>query len=483
MLVLGVLLSLVGLTLAGVAAPLGAALFQQDNEGYVMSPTERYAVDTYAITSERLEVVLDEGLPTTGRAGPVASFMLRATSAKSGQDIFVGVGPQVEVAKYLADVEHSELTELRFNPFRVNYRTVTGSQAPPLPGTQDFWAVSAQGPGTQQITADLTDGDWVVVIMNADGTRPVAADLQAGARSVFLAPVTLGTLIVGLALLALGIPLLVVGASGLGRSHGPVVSNTAAALPDATVAGLVPAERAPASYPVRLTGELDPTLSRGLWLVKWFLAIPHYLVLACLWVAFVVTTVVAGFAILFTGRYPRSLFNFNVGVLRWSWRVGFYAYSALGTDRYPPFTLARTDYPADFDVDYPEHLSHGLVVIKSWLLAVPHLLIVGLFTANLSYWWTTRDDWSASYQSPAGISLLGLLVLIAGVVLLVTRRYPRDLFSFILGINRWVYRVLSYAALMRDEYPPFRFDQGGRDPGDMTPGEPVAPPEPANLAV
>ena len=217
------------------------------------------------------------------------------------------------------------------------------------------------------------------------------------------------------------------------------------------------------SYPLRLTGELDPNLSRWLWLVKMFLAIPHYAVLAFLLLAFAVTTVIAGVAIVFTGRYPRSLFNFNLAVLRWNWRVGFYVYAAIGTDRYPPFTLARTDYPADFDVSYPEHLSRGLVLVK-WLLAIPHLIIVFLIAGViLPYWWTDYD-WSSGLQPIGGYSVLNLLVVIAGFFLLITGRYPRAMFDLLLGINVWLYRVLVYVALMRDEYPPFRLEQVQYEP-------------------
>jgi hypothetical protein len=226
-------------------------------------------------------------------------------------------------------------------------------------------------------------------------------------------------------------------------------------------------------YPARLSGYLDPNLSRWLWLVKWLLAIPHFIVLFFLWFAFGVVTIVAWFAILFTGRYPRSLFNFNVGVLRWSWRVAFYSYGALGTDIYPPFTLERTDYPADFDVDYPERLSRGLVLVKSWLLAIPHLLIIALLTGTAQTWVYRDDHW---VQVGTGVSLLGLLVFIAGVILLFTGVYPRGLFDFLLGLNRWIYRVGAYVSLMRDEYPPFHLDMGPRDPGDAPAVPPAAPP-------
>lgn len=206
-----------------------------------------------------------------------------------------------------------------------------------------------------------------------------------------------------------------------------------------------------APHPARLTARLDPGLSRWLWLVKWLLALPHHIVLALLWVAFTLVGVVAFFAILFTGRYPRPLFDFTAGVLRWDWRVSYYAYAALGTDRYPPFSLADSpDYPARWDVAYPERLSRGLVLVKWWLLAIPHYLVLGLAGGGIR-------------------ALIGLLSLYAGVALAVTGRYPPGIFDLVVGLNRWVLRVFAYVSLLTDEYPPFRLDQGGSEPPAATP--------------
>jgi hypothetical protein len=224
----------------------------------------------------------------------------------------------------------------------------------------------------------------------------------------------------------------------------------------------------PQPYPVRIEGQLDAELSRWLWLVKWILAIPHYIVLALLWLTLLVLTIVAFFAILFTGRYPRGIFDFNVGVLRWTWRVAFYSYGALGTDRYPPFTLDDVpDYPARLEVAYPEQLSRGLVLVKWWLLAIPHYIVTGIFLGGGSYAASQVDDWFWGIGFETG--LIGILVLFAGVALLFTTRYPGGLFDLAVGLDRWVARVAAYVLLMRDEYPPFRLDQGGGEEGFAEP--------------
>jgi hypothetical protein len=186
-------------------------------------------------------------------------------------------------------------------------------------------------------------------------------------------------------------------------------------------------------YPVTLKGDLTVPPGRWQWLFKWLLVFPHNFILFFLMIAAGVLMVVAFFAILFTGKYPRSMFDFVQGVMRWSWRVSFYSYSALGTDKYPPFSLdSDPNYPADLTIQYPEKLNNGLVLVK-WLLAFPHWVII----------------WIMGYIQP-------LLILVSAIVLLFTGKYLPELFKIIMGINRWMYRVYAYLE-MTDVYPPFSF--------------------------
>ena len=226
-----------------------------------------------------------------------------------------------------------------------------------------------------------------------------------------------------------------------------------------------------ALLPVRLTGRLDSDSGRWQWLLKWLLALPHVVVLFFLWAGFLLSTVVAGVAILVTGRYPRRIFDFNVGVLRWTWRVAFYSFSALGTDRYPPFSLADDpSYAARLEIQYPERLSRGLLLVKWWLLAIPHYLFVGVIAAVVFFIWTDDGD-GLLFASADG--LIGLLALFVAAGVLFTSRYPRPLYDVVLGLNRWILRLVAYAALMTDTYPPFRFDTGSTEPSQAA-GEAVS---------
>jgi hypothetical protein len=452
LLVCAALLVIVGFAFSlGGATLLWAHSTQRDSSGFYNTSTERFTTSTYALTSS-VDLGRAPGEHDWTLTHPVGTVRVRARG--SGTALFVGIGRQADVDQWLAGVPHERVTGANFGPFQSESSVVAGTSAASSPTSQAFWAASTSGAGTQTLRWRSEGGHWTIVVMNSDAHRGVVANVNVGAKTGVLLPIGIGIGAFGLLLL---------GAAGVMaffalRHH----TQRIGAVPQ-------PVPVPPGAYPARLDGHLEPGLSRWLWLVKWILIIPHVVVLAFLWIAVAVMTIVAGFAILFTGRYPRSIFDFNVGVMRWTWRVSFYAMNAFGTDRYPPFSL-RPDpsYPAEYNVEYPERLSRGLVLVKWWLLALPHYLVVAFFAGG----WGV--GWNGAWRIAGGGGLITLLAFIAVLVLAVRGRYPESIFDFVMGMNRWCYRLLAYVALMRDEYPPFRLDNGGLDPGSV----PATPPAP-----
>lgn len=466
-LVLGSLVALAGLLVLSSGGALGLAYLAQRNNGYLSADLADLESPTAAVTLERIDIDVDPGTPRWVIEALGTDIRLRVANL-DGSPVFIGIAAAADLERYLQGIGHDEIAEIDNRSVELRRREGTAAASPPT--EQGFWTVSASGTGTQELVWEASDGSWAMAVLNADGSAGIAAEVEAGFRTDIFLPATLALLAIGAVLLTAAAALLLVGGLGLletgSAPPAPVDIDTDGAEPPY-----------PGTYPLSLTASLDPNLSRWQWLVKWLLAIPHVIVLVLLWSAFVVLTIVAGVAILFTGRYPRSIFDFNVGVLRWGWRVSYYGFSGgLGTDRYPPFTLAPVvDYPATLDVAYPVQLSRWLVLVKWWLLAIPHYIVVSIIAGGGVRW--TIDDGVTTEIGPGGAGLVGLLVLVAVLILLVTGTYPQGLFRLIIGMNRWVYRVVAYAALMTDQYPPFRLDQGGSEPKPR----PTPPPGPEPL--
>ena len=443
MVVAGGILALLALApLAGGGLLVWADATQKDGDGFFSTPDGRLETTAYAITSDEIDLGADPTRDSTGvDLGDFVTLRLEVEGT-SETPAFVGIGPESDVSRYLGGVGTATVEDISFDPFAVSYRYSEGAAPKGAPGSEDFWVASAEGSGPQRLEWEPEAGNWSVVVMNANGDQGVSVDAALAAKSPWVLRVGVGLIVGGAFGLLVGAVLLVVGVVGLARG-----SHIDLAGPH------------PGDAPVRIEGRLDEPVSRWLWLVKWILLIPHLVVLVVLWLAFAVVSFIAFFAILFTARYPRSLFGFNLGVLRWTWRVTYYGYSALGTDDYPPFTLGEVPgYPATLTVAYPERLSRGLVLVKWWLLAIPHYLVLALIGGAVGAG-VSGGDW----QVPFG-GLLPLLVLVVAVSLLFTGTYPAGLFDLVMGLNRWVYRVIAYVALMRDEYPPFRLDQGATEP-------------------
>jgi len=426
------------LTLAGLLLLIpGVALLGAPHEGdFVMTPSANYLTGTSALVSPYLEV--------HGAAQPFAQLPARENlgmvrvhvRSERRKPIFVGIGSEPDVTGYLVGVPHQLIRGGRLDQVIVLDRTTIGGSAAERPTRRSFWVASASGFDTQTIAWTIRPGRWTLVVMNADASPLVDVSLRAGYTATWLRVLAKALGASGAFVLAIGIALVAFG-------------------------GMIPleiTEPSGATFPVALEAHVIEPLHRFRWLIKWLLAIPHVAILFFLGIAFLVLTVGAFVAILATGRYPRSIFATNLGILRWNWRVAFYAYSALGTDRYPPFRLSECDYPAHLRISYPPHLSRGLALTKWWLLAIPHYLLLAIFSGS----WSRAAAGDGSVLTTGG--LVPLLVLFAGVALAFTGRYPRGLFDCIVGLHRWVLRVVTYVALMHDTYPPFRIDLGGEEP-------------------
>jgi Domain of unknown function (DUF4389) len=190
----------------------------------------------------------------------------------------------------------------------------------------------------------------------------------------------------------------------------------------------------PGDYPVQADATRQEEYNRFLPLVKWLLAFPHYIVLLFLLIGAAVAILISFFAVLFTRRYPRGLFDYVVGVFRWGWRVSSYVY--LLVDPYPPFTLADDpNYPARLQIPYPEDGIDRWRPLVQWLLAIPYLIVAGI----LSY-------------VAAIVSFIGIFVI------LFTKKLPEGMFKLILNPMRWQVRGSAYELWMVDKYPPFEWE-------------------------
>jgi hypothetical protein len=210
LIVLGSIVALLGLGLAAGGGFLLWADRTQREGGYLTTPSERFATSTYALTRERLEV--DAGGPnwvwSTNWLGKVR---IRAKGA-SGKPLFVGIGPEAAVAGYLGRVEHADVEDIDFDPFRAKYRQISGGAPRRPPTAQNFWAASASGQGRQTVTWKVREGDWSVVLMNADGSGGVSANVDLGAKLSFLLWVAIGLLIGGALVVAGSVALIVLAA-------------------------------------------------------------------------------------------------------------------------------------------------------------------------------------------------------------------------------------------------------------------------------
>ena len=196
LIVIGSILALVSLgLLAGGGTLLWAHTTQRDDDGFYSTRFERFESPGYAIRSEGLDLGTD-GPDWLFEPGRLGTIRLNATSGDPAKELLLGIGPKDAVESFLRGVEHDLVVDVEVDPFEAEYRHQPGSRAPPTPGSQPFWATVAN----RRLEWEVEEGDWVAVVMNADGSRGVAADVSVAAKSDLILWVAIGSLAAGLLL-------------------------------------------------------------------------------------------------------------------------------------------------------------------------------------------------------------------------------------------------------------------------------------------
>ncbi|HEV2875568.1 MAG TPA: hypothetical protein VGW14_10490 [Thermoleophilaceae bacterium] len=160
---------------------------QKDERGYISTDSERFGASTHALATENLDIDLDgaQGLVEATGFGDIRLDV----APQTGKPVFVGIARTDDVSAYLSGVSHTTVTDLDYEPFEASYSRQPGAGSPGRPAGERIWAASTQGAGPQTLEWEAEDGDWSVVVMNADGSRGVQADIGAGAKLPFLSEV------------------------------------------------------------------------------------------------------------------------------------------------------------------------------------------------------------------------------------------------------------------------------------------------------
>jgi hypothetical protein len=215
--IVGALLVLLGGTVLAFGAVALGAHQQHDGDGYLTTDTKQFSTDTFALSAPSLDV--DVTGPDAFYADRLlGDVRIRGESSKAGTPLFIGIGPADSVAKYLEGVGHAEVSDIGVDPFTVTYTPRPGAAPTALPADQSFWVASETGTGPRTLVWNVAGGNWAVVIMNADGSAGVTADLDAGATLPVILPLAIGALVAGGLLMIIGLGVIVVTIATRGRT-------------------------------------------------------------------------------------------------------------------------------------------------------------------------------------------------------------------------------------------------------------------------